>query len=43
MNEPSRFLIVFAILMVAALGVSGWIITHHWEAETMFHQLIHHA
>lgn len=43
MNEPTRFLIFFAIFMVAALGLSGWIMMHHPDAETLLFSLLHHA
>lgn len=41
MNEPSRFLIFFAIFMIALMCLSGWAITHYWEAETMLLNLLH--
>jgi hypothetical protein len=39
MNEPSRFLIFFAILVIAIMCLSGWAITHHWEAMNLLHEL----
>lgn len=41
MNEPSRFLIFFAIVMVALMCLSGWAITHHWEAANLLFNLLH--
>ncbi len=39
MNEPSRFLIFFAVIMVALMCLSGWAITHHWEVTNLLSEL----